>query len=73
MATPLPNLPIKLSPAEAEALINVFDEYLTARFRAWQSDAIEDAVTLDRARDELKARLVAGDATITWSPELSRG
>jgi hypothetical protein len=70
MATrePIPNLPFKLSPAEAEAVIAIFDEYLTARLRAWESDHIGDAVTLDRTRDELKARLVAGDSTIEWCP-----
>ena len=60
MATPLPNLPVKLSPAEADALIDVFDQYLAACARAWRSDDIADAVNLDRARVTLKAQLCTG-------------
>jgi hypothetical protein len=58
---PMPNLPFKLSPAEADALIAIVDDYMAALIVASRSDAIEDAVDLIRARDRLKARLCTGN------------
>jgi hypothetical protein len=59
---PLPTLPFKLSPAEADALIEVIDDYLEVVIADRISPSIEAAVDRIAARERLKARLCSGDA-----------